>query len=298
MARVFFRLQSTELALLIFAVMAAFTIAGFPAGRYLREHSSSLREPFGVLQGALLGLVGLILAFGLSLAVGRYQDRRAATVAEANSIETTYLRAQFLAQPVRAQSLGLLRRYTDQAIAVTGEVPESDGMRALRQLRTCCSGSCGTSPAAPSPLRRSRPRRSCTSRPSTRCSTSRRWVVGARQPGARPRAGAGGDGCRRRSRAARAAHFAVGTWPGAADALYGDRVKSVTRLVMFVGGPWDGRSARYANLTESVPMTCTGGVYYFQHLVRGVAVYVFVAWSPAGLGGTSGRRRDMFWSSH
>ena len=82
-----------------------------------------------MLQGALLGLVGLILAFGLSLAVGRYQDRRAATVAEANAIGTTYLRAQLLDEPVRTQSLDLLRRYTDQAIAVTGEVPGSDGMR-------------------------------------------------------------------------------------------------------------------------------------------------------------------------
>ena len=39
---------------------------------YLRRHTDVLREPIGVLQAALLGLVGLILAFGLSLAVGRY----------------------------------------------------------------------------------------------------------------------------------------------------------------------------------------------------------------------------------
>ena len=35
---------------------------------------------------ALLGLVGLILAFGLALAVGRYEARRAAVVEEANAI--------------------------------------------------------------------------------------------------------------------------------------------------------------------------------------------------------------------
>src|SRR3954451_2392600 len=126
---VFFRLQSWELVVGIFAVAATFTVAGFTAGRYLREHSSSLREPFGVLQGALLGLVGLILAFGLSLAVGRYQDRRAATVAEANAIGTTYLRAQLLDEPGRTQSLAVLRRYTDQALAMTGEVPGSTGIR-------------------------------------------------------------------------------------------------------------------------------------------------------------------------
>src|SRR3954468_11581835 len=125
----FFTMPTWVVALLLVVLLGFATAVGYVAGRYLREHEATLREPFGVLQGALLGLVGLILAFGLSLAVGRYQDRRAATVAEANAIGTTYLRAQLLEEPGRTQSLALLRRYTDQAIAVTGEVPSSAGMR-------------------------------------------------------------------------------------------------------------------------------------------------------------------------
>jgi hypothetical protein len=85
----FFRLSSWELALVLFAV----TALGLAGGRYLRRRSDTLREPFGVLQGALLGLVALILAFGLSLAVGRYESRRAAVVDDANAVGTTYLRA-------------------------------------------------------------------------------------------------------------------------------------------------------------------------------------------------------------
>jgi hypothetical protein len=125
---VFFRLSSWELALLLFAVLGGATAAGFLRGRYLRQHSQTLREPFGVLQAALLGIVGLILAFGLSLALGRYEDRRAATVAEANAIGTTYLRAQLLKGQSRAASLSLLRRYTDLAIDVASEVPGSSAM--------------------------------------------------------------------------------------------------------------------------------------------------------------------------
>ena len=121
----FFRLSSWELALLIFAVIGGASAVGYLTGRYLRRHSQTLREPFGVLQAALLGIVGLILAFGLSLALGRYEDRRAATVAEANAIGTTYLRAQLLSGPSREASLVLLRRYTDLAIDVTSEVPGS-----------------------------------------------------------------------------------------------------------------------------------------------------------------------------
>ena len=98
-AGVFFRLSSWELAGILLAIVAGVTIGGVVLGRYMREHSETLKEPFGVMQAALLGLVGLILAFGLSLAVGRYEDRRAAAVSEANAIGTTYLRAQLLAEP-------------------------------------------------------------------------------------------------------------------------------------------------------------------------------------------------------
>jgi len=110
-------------------VVGTATLAGHAGGRYLREHSGTLREPFGVLQAALLGVVGLILAFGLSLAVGRYEDRRAASVAEANAIGTTYLRAQLIAEPARSSSLDLLRRYTSLALSVSNEVPNSPRMR-------------------------------------------------------------------------------------------------------------------------------------------------------------------------
>jgi hypothetical protein len=125
----FFSLASWELALLILAVIAAFTAAGVLLGRYLRKHSDTLREPFGVLQAALLGVVGLILAFGLSLAVGRYESRRAAVVDDANAIGTTYLRAQLLAEPARSRSLALLREYADLALRLSDEVPGSSGMR-------------------------------------------------------------------------------------------------------------------------------------------------------------------------
>src|SRR5204863_9222212 len=102
---------------------------GYATGYYLREHQAKVREPFGALSAALLGVVGLILAFGLTLAVGRYEDRRAATVAEANAIGTTYLRGQLVAEPARSRSLEVLRRYTDLALQVSREVPGSTGMR-------------------------------------------------------------------------------------------------------------------------------------------------------------------------
>ncbi|HEX4527595.1 MAG TPA: hypothetical protein VH108_12745 [Gaiellaceae bacterium] len=127
----FFRLSDWQLVLVIFAVIFGVTALGLVTGRYLRRHSEVLREPFGVLQAALLGLVGLILAFGLSLAVGRYEARRAAVVDDANAIGTTYLRAQMLAEPVRSRSIALLTGYTDTSIRLSHARPGSAAQRRI-----------------------------------------------------------------------------------------------------------------------------------------------------------------------
>src|SRR5207253_554345 len=97
----FFRMTSAELALIVVAIVLGTTLAGALLGRRLSHHVETLREPLGVVQAALLGLVALVLAFGLSMAVGRYDNRRAAVVDDANAIGTTYLRAQTLREPVR-----------------------------------------------------------------------------------------------------------------------------------------------------------------------------------------------------
>jgi hypothetical protein len=122
----FFRLTSFELGLIFFAVILGATGLGIFLGHRVRHLSESLKEPFGVLQAALLGVVGLLLAFGLSLAISRYENRRSNVVDEANAISTTYLRAQTLAEPIRSRSLGLLIRYTRSAIRISDEVPGSD----------------------------------------------------------------------------------------------------------------------------------------------------------------------------
>ena len=121
----FFELSTAVLAVILTTIVFGATAVGLLLGRRVRHLSESLREPFGVLQGALLGVVGLILAFGLSLAVTRYENRRAAVVDEANAIGTTFLRAQTLREPVRSRSLAHLRDYADVSIRLTGAIPGS-----------------------------------------------------------------------------------------------------------------------------------------------------------------------------
>ena len=121
----FFRLSTFEVALVLAVVVLGATALGVFLGRRVRHLSDTLKEPFGVLQAALLGVVGLILAFGLSLAVTRYENRRDAVVDEANTIGTTFLRAQTLHEPMRTQSLVLLRTYGVSAVSLTNYVPGS-----------------------------------------------------------------------------------------------------------------------------------------------------------------------------
>jgi hypothetical protein len=140
-------------------VILGATGLGVFLGHRVRHLSESLKEPFGILQGALLGVVGLILAFGLSLAVSRYQDRRANIVNEANAIGTTYLRAETLAEPMRSRSLDLLVRYTRSAIRISDKVPGSDGADSARveegqierQLWTLAGQALATAPTASAP---------------------------------------------------------------------------------------------------------------------------------------------------
>jgi hypothetical protein len=121
----FFELSTWLLLVLISVVIGGATVIGLLIGRAVRGKSADLREPFSVMQAALLGFMGLVLAFGLSLAVGRYETRRAAVVDEGNAIGTTYLRAQTIAEPQRSQSLTLLRQFADASIRISRTVPGS-----------------------------------------------------------------------------------------------------------------------------------------------------------------------------
>lgn len=120
-----FRLSNTMLVVLVIAVLGGSVAIGVLIGRRRLARGETDHDTVGVVQGALLGLVGLLLAFGLSMAVGRYETRRSLVVQESNDIGTTYLRAQLLAEPERTESLDLLKEYGDAAVAMADAVPDS-----------------------------------------------------------------------------------------------------------------------------------------------------------------------------
>jgi hypothetical protein len=67
--------------------------------------------------GATLGLLAFLLAFVMSMASDRYDNRRQLVVEEAQIIRSAYLQAGYLTQPYPEEIRSLLRDYVDLRIA-------------------------------------------------------------------------------------------------------------------------------------------------------------------------------------
>lgn len=132
----FFSLPTWALALVIFGVVLLACVFGSVLGQLHGGRAERLREPLGIVQGAILGVVGLVLAFGLTLAIDRYENRRAAVVDDANTISTTFLRAQTLREPERTQSIALLRDYGTLSLGLAHEIPGSGAMNRTEDAQT------------------------------------------------------------------------------------------------------------------------------------------------------------------
>lgn len=104
----------TIVALLIYAVSEV----SFRIGTTLK---SGAEGPSSVVQAATFTLVGLLLAFAFSLALGRYDSRRTVLVNEANAIGTTYLRTDLLSAVAARKMRVALRAYVDQRLQFVRE---------------------------------------------------------------------------------------------------------------------------------------------------------------------------------
>jgi hypothetical protein len=102
--------------LIVVALIVLFLLAaevGFRAGRRHARRVADKEPQVGTIQGALLGLLALLLGFSFAMAQSRYDARRALVVDEANAIGTAYLRAQLLPKPEGPEIADALRRYVD-----------------------------------------------------------------------------------------------------------------------------------------------------------------------------------------
>jgi len=109
-----FLYQRSELLVVavLFGLLLVATEVGFRCGRVIR---AGLEDPakseLTTLQGAMIGLLALLLAFSFAMAESRFDTRRQLVLEEANAIGTTYLRSKALAEPYQAKVVKLLQDY-------------------------------------------------------------------------------------------------------------------------------------------------------------------------------------------
>jgi hypothetical protein len=104
----------------VFAIsLVAMSIAAL-LGATLARHSTldeETHEFFGIVQTATLTLLGLVVGFTFSMAVSRYDQRKAYEEEEANAIGTEYIRAELTPKAESEAVRAALRDYLDLRIA-------------------------------------------------------------------------------------------------------------------------------------------------------------------------------------
>lgn len=106
-----------QVLLIVGGLLFGLAEVGYQFGHRLHRAKDEPRiSQIGNIQGAVLGLLGLLLGFSFAMSVARYDARRDVVLTEANSIGTTYLRASLLPNPHREAIERLLRQYLDLRI--------------------------------------------------------------------------------------------------------------------------------------------------------------------------------------
>jgi hypothetical protein len=125
-------------ALLIFlAMLVAFSVATnifFYLGQKLKtRYTAEEQQLLSVLQTAALTLVAILLAFGVSIAEVRFENRLTLLADEGNAIGTAHLRTELLPENKRRYAKQLLAEYLQARIDFYYLGAEPDQMKKIRE---------------------------------------------------------------------------------------------------------------------------------------------------------------------
>ena len=99
-------------------------------GRRIRRvqqvrHGDEIAKGLGAVEGAVFGLMGLLMAFTFSGAASRFDLRRQQIIDEANNIGTAYLRLDLLEPEPRTVIQEKFRQYVDARLDTYRAIPDS-----------------------------------------------------------------------------------------------------------------------------------------------------------------------------
>jgi len=116
------------MAIVIAVLLPAFAILGFMTGRGNRNRKIASGEDVDLRAGesslgAIMALLGLLLAFSFGSALSVLESRKTDIITEANALGTAFLRADYLPEPSRSELKAVLYDYAQTRI-----VPETAGI--------------------------------------------------------------------------------------------------------------------------------------------------------------------------
>ena len=132
-------LFSLSFVVCLFIAMVLVLEAGRRLGRRSRHEADNTGTGFGAVEGAVFGLLGLLIAFSFSGASNRFNARRALIAEEANAAEAAYMYVDLLPEGIQTNVRDLIREYLDLRIAIYRRLPnfeyDSPEMKRSEELR-------------------------------------------------------------------------------------------------------------------------------------------------------------------
>jgi hypothetical protein len=108
---------SAVIASVLFFLLLVFYVLGHRFYLFeLRKKPELEKANLSTINGMLLGLLGLLLAFSFSMSNSRFDVRRQLVIEETNDIGTVILRSQILSDSMRDVLKPLLRSYVEERI--------------------------------------------------------------------------------------------------------------------------------------------------------------------------------------
>jgi len=98
--------------------------------RRIAKEAEDARAGVGAVEGAVFGLLGLLIAFTFSGAASRFDTRRQLIVEETNAIGTAYLRLDLLPADARPALRESFQRYVEARLAVYRKLPDIPAVKA------------------------------------------------------------------------------------------------------------------------------------------------------------------------
>lgn len=103
---------------ILFVLIFLFYLLGYRVRKgVIRRNPEQSMAELGAINGTLLGLLGLLLAFTFGMASSRFDTRRQLVIEEANDIGTVILRTDFFPDSTRRLLRGTLKEYVEARIA-------------------------------------------------------------------------------------------------------------------------------------------------------------------------------------